>query len=81
MALLLSWVSSALLTRPAGLVLERMLMLPDKDRAVSERSVLIKNMLEDLGDDAITQTNPIPIPNVRRIFPAEHLRALHCAAS
>jgi hypothetical protein len=27
--------------------------------------MLIKNMLEDVGDDSITQTNPIPIPNVR----------------
>ncbi|OAQ99526.1 hypothetical protein LLEC1_02534 [Akanthomyces lecanii] len=34
------------------------------DRVVVERSMLIKNMLEDVGDDAISQTNPIPIPNV-----------------
>ncbi|KAM0204596.1 hypothetical protein ACHAPA_001961 [Fusarium lateritium] len=34
------------------------------DRAVSERSMLIKNMLEDIGDEMITQANPIPIPNV-----------------
>ncbi|KAG8665868.1 E3 ubiquitin ligase complex SCF subunit scon-3 [Fusarium poae] len=34
------------------------------DRVVAERSMLIKNMLEDVGDDSITQTNPIPIPNV-----------------
>ncbi|CAJ0553941.1 hypothetical protein HG530_003021 [Fusarium avenaceum] len=34
------------------------------DRAVSERSMLIKNMLEDIGDELITQANPIPIPNV-----------------
>ena len=26
--------------------------------------MLIKNMLEDVGDDAISQENPIPIPNV-----------------
>jgi len=32
------------------------------DRAVAERSMLIKNMLDDLGDDAICSS--IPIPNV-----------------
>ncbi|KAH8673761.1 SCF complex subunit Skp1 [Xylariales sp. PMI_506] len=32
------------------------------DREVAERSLLIKNMLEDLGDSALSQT--IPIPNV-----------------
>lgn len=34
------------------------------DRVVAERSMLIKNMLEDVGDDSIQQDNPIPIPNV-----------------
>ncbi|WYZ40202.1 hypothetical protein EsH8_IV_000543 [Colletotrichum jinshuiense] len=34
------------------------------DRVVAERSMLIKNMLEDVGDDSISQENPIPIPNV-----------------
>ncbi|KAK8149547.1 hypothetical protein MY1884_005356 [Beauveria asiatica] len=34
------------------------------DRAVCERSMLIKNMLEDVGDGSIRQDNPIPIPNV-----------------
>lgn len=34
------------------------------DRAVAERSMLIKNMLEDLGDESISKDNPIPIPNV-----------------
>ncbi|KAK2595755.1 E3 ubiquitin ligase complex SCF subunit scon-3 [Conoideocrella luteorostrata] len=34
------------------------------DRAVAERSVLIKNMLDDIGDDHITEKNPIPILNV-----------------
>ncbi|RGP62739.1 s-phase kinase-associated 1 [Fusarium longipes] len=34
------------------------------DRVVAERSMLIKNMLEDVGDESITQSNPIPIPNV-----------------
>ncbi|KAJ9165458.1 E3 ubiquitin ligase complex SCF subunit scon-3 [Coniochaeta hoffmannii] len=32
------------------------------DRAVAERSVLIRNMLDDLGDDQINEA--IPIPNV-----------------
>lgn len=31
------------------------------DRKVAERSILIKNLLEDLGDSA---DEPIPIPNV-----------------
>ncbi|KAI5465814.1 Skp1 family, dimerization domain-containing protein [Mariannaea sp. PMI_226] len=34
------------------------------DRVVAERSMLIKNMLEDVGDESIRQDNPIPIPNV-----------------
>jgi S-phase kinase-associated protein 1 len=34
------------------------------ERVVAERSMLIKNLLEDTGDDAISQSNPIPIPNV-----------------
>ncbi|KAF5018059.1 hypothetical protein F66182_9983 [Fusarium sp. NRRL 66182] len=34
------------------------------DRVVAERSMLIKNMLEDVGDNDISQSNPIPIPNV-----------------
>ncbi|KEY67152.1 hypothetical protein S40285_00219 [Stachybotrys chlorohalonatus IBT 40285] len=34
------------------------------DRAVADRSILIKNMLDDLGDEMINQDNPIPIPNV-----------------
>lgn len=33
------------------------------DRAVAERSMLIKNMVEDLGDEAVS-TQAIPIPNV-----------------
>ena len=37
---------------------------PPTDRAVAERSMLIKNMLEDLGDATISKENPIPIPNV-----------------
>jgi predicted RNase H-like HicB family nuclease len=32
------------------------------ERVVAERSILIKNMLEDIGDSALT--DPIPIPNV-----------------
>lgn len=34
----------------------------DVEKAVAERSLLIKNMLEDLGDAAVSET--IPIPNV-----------------
>lgn len=33
------------------------------DRQVAERSILIKNLLEDLGGD---NDEAIPIPNVRR---------------
>jgi hypothetical protein len=33
------------------------------DRVVAERSMLIKNLIEDLGDDAVLN-NAIPIPNV-----------------
>ncbi|KAK0646197.1 Skp1 family, dimerization domain-containing protein [Cercophora newfieldiana] len=33
------------------------------DRAVAERSMLIKNLIEDLGDEAVA-TEAIPIPNV-----------------
>lgn len=33
------------------------------DRAVAERSMLIKNLIDDLGDDAIVG-GAIPIPNV-----------------
>lgn len=32
------------------------------EREVAERSILIKNMLEDIGDQAMTEA--IPIPNV-----------------
>ncbi|KAF9769874.1 E3 ubiquitin ligase complex SCF subunit scon-3 [Fusarium sp. DS 682] len=34
------------------------------DRVVAERSMLIKNMLDDIGDEGINAENPIPIPNV-----------------
>ncbi|KAH8737696.1 SCF complex subunit Skp1 [Ilyonectria robusta] len=34
------------------------------DRTVAERSMLIKNMLEDVGDELMNVNNPIPIPNV-----------------
>jgi hypothetical protein len=38
--------------------------------------MLIKNMLEDVGDESINQSNPIPIPNVRclaSLFIFQHL--------
>ena len=38
------------------------------DKDIAERSILIKNMMEDIGDEAMNEA--IPIPNVRR-----HLRA------
>jgi hypothetical protein len=44
------------------------------EKKVAERSLLIKNMLEDLGDAAISQT--IPIPNVSAV-----LRSPNSAAS
>ena len=33
------------------------------EKDVAERSILIKNMIDDVGDEAITEA--IPIPNVR----------------
>ena len=50
----------------------RFLTLWPTDREVAERSVLIKNMVEDLGEAATAE--PIPIPNVR--FAPFHLRQL-----
>ncbi|KKA29780.1 hypothetical protein TD95_005167 [Thielaviopsis punctulata] len=38
--------------------------LLEVDRDVIDRSVLIKNMLEDIGDLMLSKENPIPIPNV-----------------
>ena len=32
------------------------------DREVAERSILIKNMIDDIGDETLTEA--IPIPNV-----------------
>jgi S-phase kinase-associated protein 1 len=49
------------------------------DRVVAERSMLIKNLIEDLGDDAVADS-PVPIPNVndpvlRKVFEwCEHHR-------
>jgi S-phase kinase-associated protein 1 len=34
------------------------------ERAVAERSILIKNLLEDLGGDTTDDMESIPIPNV-----------------
>lgn len=41
------------------------------DRPVAERSILIKNLLDDLGDETIGPNNPIPIQNVSYVLP-EH---------
>lgn len=38
------------------------------EREVAERSILIKNMMEDIGDQASNDT--IPIPNVRLLLQA-----------
>ena len=38
---------------------------PKTDRVVAERSLLIKNLIEDLGDEAVmSEANGIPLPNV-----------------
>jgi S-phase kinase-associated protein 1 len=37
------------------------------ERPVAERSILIKNLLEDLGGES---EEHIPIPNVRTLYPA-----------
>lgn len=49
-----------------------MLICLGTEREVAERSILIKNMLEDLGDSG----EAIPIPNVSdssQTYPAEEL--------
>ena len=38
-------------------------MVLDVEREVAERSILIKNMIEDMGEEVISDV--IPIPNVR----------------
>ena len=46
------------------------LLLPAKlcpaEREVAERSILIKNMMEDIGDQTVGEA--IPIPNVGRLL-------------
>jgi len=37
------------------------------DRAVADRSILLKNMIEDLGEDNV-QSTPVPLPNVRHLL-------------
>jgi len=37
------------------------------ERPVAERSMLIKNMMDDLGEDALS--TEVPIPNVSPPFP------------
>lgn len=39
-------------------------VVQEVDRTVVERSILIKNLLGDLGDEAVSKDNPIPIMNV-----------------
>jgi S-phase kinase-associated protein 1 len=43
------------------------------DRIVAEKSVLIKNMLDDLGDEQMTAE--VPIPNVSPRTPLPHRSA------
>lgn len=42
------------------------------DRDVAERSVLIKNMMEDIGEQAMTEA--IPIPNVSSQYSVKPLQ-------
>lgn len=49
-------------------------VLSSLDRSVAERSLLIKNMLEDLGDNVVSQI--IPIPNVSPILAAAMLQEI-----
>lgn len=45
------------------------------NKADAERSLLIKNMLEDLGDAAVSET--IPIPNVSNYPPPNSISFPH----
>jgi S-phase kinase-associated protein 1 len=52
------------------------------DRPVAERSMLIKNMLEDLGDSALE--TPVPIPNVsslHNLLTCEHFLTFYRSMS
>lgn len=51
---------------------QRALLTAGTDRDVAERSVLIKNMMEDIGEQAMTEA--IPIPNVRSHHSVKPLR-------
>lgn len=46
------------------------------DRPVAERSMLIRNLIEDIGDEGITADTPIPIPNVSLLPPVAILPPL-----
>ncbi len=52
--------TSALVSRSRNLRIRSLLTLADRD--VAERSILIKNMVGDLGEEAMDEA--IPIPNV-----------------
>ena len=41
-----------------------MQQLTAPDRVVAERSMIIKNLMDDLGEDAVSAQTPIPISNV-----------------
>lgn len=42
--------------------------------------MLIKNMLEDIGDEGINAENPIPIPNVCNFFQYLTFSRLTCSS-
>ena len=43
------------------------------EKDVAERSILIKNMIDDVGDEAITEA--IPIPNVNFLHILKHVHS------
>jgi S-phase kinase-associated protein 1 len=51
--------------KPAGKIylLSNDMVTQEVDRDVAKRSLLIRNLLEDVGDSS-SKENPIPIPNV-----------------
>ena len=48
------------------------------DREVAERSVLIKNMMDDIGEQAMTEA--IPIPNVSSQHLVKRLQETHLSS-
>lgn len=54
---------------------------PNADRAVAERSLLIKNLLEDLNIETMNASNAIPVQNVScaAISPPPSATSADCA--